>query len=246
MLLRRRHLMYAALFGIIAIRAKVCVRARQRYGRRVERNGVHVRELGLAVVVHDVVEVVTSYTAVMLHVLRVALDGQLQPQYLVGHRLHGLGCGRVRALSCERVRNHGLAVCEVGQQGVDGFGCFNHLRKTVGVRHIILIRAGIAVAHGEVVSSEVDGRHVDLDFGDVGHLVAVTVYKLDAELRLAELVLYAIGIHVVWEAKMWFPLQCALAHTMAVKHEMDAAVGFPEAVDVLSSYTRGGVRVGFA
>ena len=85
MLLCERHLVGAAFLCIIAVRAKVCVRARKRDRRRVERNGVHVRKLGLAVVVHHVVEVVTADSAVMLYILRVALDGKLQAEHLVGH-----------------------------------------------------------------------------------------------------------------------------------------------------------------
>ena len=246
MLLCERHLVGAAFLREIAVRAKVCVRARQRYGRRVERYGVHVWVLCLAVVVHHVIEVVTSDTAVMLHILRVSLDGKLQAEHLVGHRLHGFVRRRSDTLSCEGVGNHGLSVGEVGQQGVDGFGGLHHLRETVGVRHIILIRAGVAVAHGEVVCGEIDGGHVDLDIGSVGHIVAVTVHKLDAELCLAKLVLEAVGIQAVRKSEVWLPLQRAFAHTVIVEHKMDASVGFPEAVDIFAADTGRAVCVGLA
>ena len=238
--------MCATFLGVIAIRAKVCVRARQRDRGGIERYGVHVRVFGLAMVVHHVVEVVTSYTAVMLHILRVSLHGQLQSQHLVGHRLQGFrGCGG-NTLSCQGVGNQSFAVGEVGQQGVDHFGRLHHLRKTVGVFNVFLIRAGIAVSHCEVVGGEVDGRHVDLDIGSVRHLVAVTVDKLDAELRLAKLVLYFVGINVVGKPEVRLPMQCAFAHTVIVEHEMDAAVGFAEAVDVHPADTRRAVCVWLA
>ena len=246
MLLRERHLMCAAFFREIAVRAQVCVRARKCDHWGVERYGVHVRKLGLAVVVHYVIKVVTSYTAVMLYIMRVALHGQLQSQHLVGHRLHGFVRCRGDTLPGECVCNHGLAVCEVGQQGIDGLGRLHDLRETVGVRHIILIRAGIAVAHGEVVGGKIDRRHVDLDIGSVRHLVAVTVHKLDAELCLAKLVLYAVGIDVVREPEVRLPMQCAFTHTVVVEHEMDAAVRFPEAVDTLAADAGRAVCVGLA
>ena len=197
--------MYAALFGIIAIRAKVCVRARQRYGRRVERYGVHVRKLGFLVVVHDVVEVVTAYTAVMLHILRVALDGQLQPQYLVGHRLHGLGCGRVRALSCQSVGYQSLSVGEVGQQGVDGLGRLNDLRKAVGVLHEILIRPRISVAYGEVVGCQVDGRQCGFYLDRIKRARICPVDKFNAEQFKIICVSDKVWIQAIWKFEMRLP-----------------------------------------
>ena len=182
----------------------------------------------------------------MLYILRVSLYGQLQPKYLVGHRLHGFRCGRVRALPCERVGNHGLSVCEVGQQGINGLGGLHDLRKTVGVFDILGQRAGVAVSYGKVVCGQVDGRHIDFYVGSVGHIVAVTVHKLDAELSLAKLVLEAVGIDVVRESEVWLPLQYAFAHTVVVEHEMDATVRFTEAVDIFATDTGCAVCVGLA